>query len=200
MKRFIIIATFVAMLAALFACSAPSVYQKASENYLKGLLDVPSGYKFVSFDVNNTETLRDQVQDRLTYFTSDQNLRPYNYSVESARERLDRAKKTKDNDSIKLCQEEYDNAMERLRHEQEVISFLNSQLDKDDAELNEIEAYNCKLVYEAPNVLGVPLQQVFYTRFDKNEQLIAYKYQDNNWTIIKEYFSIPGFTEIVYRE
>lgn len=181
------------------ASCSNNIYQKKTEELLINNLKAPSSYKRISFELESQETLREQIQDRLSYFNS--HLQYYYDAVERAKEYLEECKKDKwMREYIPEYEKRYESAKKDLGRELKIIDFLNKQLDREDNELDATVARNYKLTYEAQNPMGVMLRSTFYSRFNQNDELVAIKQDDEDWTRLGDFFSIPGYHKLLEEE
>ncbi len=193
MKRFpiIVMASFLVWLSN--SCANKPIVQQKTEDYLLECLKSPSSYKFISFDLVDEETLLNQIQDRISFFES--SLEFDKSHLESTESWLNHVKSSRySKDIIEEAEKDVEEALNRYNKQKGIIDFLNAQLNSKNENLNIVVARNYKLTYEAKNPFGVELRSNFYSRFNKNDELIAVKdSEDDSWTLLGDFFQIPEY-------
>lgn len=199
MKKYIyIFVTIAALIVTSISCSKPSVYQATSETSLIQTLKTPDSYKLISFEQVEQETLKEQIQNRMDYFS---NLISYEEKdVQRAQERLNECKKYL-KELIPEAEQELGSALLTLQKDKNIYTFLSEKLDKDEPALYQIVSRTFKLTYEAINEFNAKLREVYYTRFNEKDKLVATRNnEDSSWDLVGEFFSIPGYYELVQKE
>lgn len=138
--------------------SCASHEQKICEKVLKDSLKTPASYHFVSFELEEEETLADEINDRLDWLKAD----TFGYSFDRQ-------------------------AME---------AFLTSTLEGSST-VDAVTARTYCLEYDAQNTFGALVRGKFYARFNADRELVAYKTEGGSWTLVGQYFSIPGYYELL---
>ena len=199
MKKYIyIFLAFMALIVTSISCSRPSVYQATSEISLIRTLKAPDSYKLISFEQVEQETLKEQIQNRMDYFS---NLISYEEKdVQRAQERLNECKKYL-KELVPEAEQELGSALMTLQKNKNIYTFLAEKLDKDEPALYQIVSRTFKLTYESINEFNAKLREVYYTRFNEKDKLVATKNdEDSSWDLIGEFFSIPGYYELVQKK
>lgn len=78
-----------------------------------------------------------------------------------------------------------------------MISHLQQLLQGSAEGLQKVVAKEYTLTYEAQNPMGVMLRSKFTTRFNDKGEIVATQHNDGDWNLIGEFFSIPGFYELL---
>lgn len=197
MKKIVtIILTLTCLVLLAGSCSRKSVYQEKTEELLVPSLKSPSSYKPISFECTGEETLREQIQERLKYYSSDEHLQYYYDRVEISRRYLEEAKADKWPEKwVSDHEEEYNDAQKDLEKELRFVEFLKTQLDLEDEVLDNVVAKEFKLTYEAMNPMGVMIRSFVVSRFNENDELVAMRQEDDKWNVLGKFFSIPGYYE-----
>lgn len=197
MKKIVtIILTLACLMLLAGSCSRKTIYQEKTEELLVPSLKSPSSYKPISFECTGEETLREQIQERLKYYSSDERLQYYYDRVESSRGYLEEAKADKElKDLVADYEERYNDAQKDLEKELRFVEFLKAQLDLEDEVLDNVVAKEFKLTYEAMNPMGVMISSFVVSRFNENDELVAMRQEDDKWTVLGKFFSIPGYYE-----
>ena len=73
-----------------------------------------------------------------------------------------------------------------------LLSTLNSALN-----IDKVTARTYCLEYDAQNTYGATIRGKFYSRFNAEKELVAYKADGGSWTLLGQFFSIPGYYEML---
>lgn len=199
MKKYIyIFLAIAALIVTSISCSRPSVYQEASETSLIQSLKAPDSYLFISFEQVEQETLEEQIHNRMDYFSNLINREEED--VQRAQERLNECKKYL-KELVPEAEQELGSALLTLQKDKNIYTFLVEKLDKNDPALYQVVSRTFKLTYEATNEYNAALRKNYYTRFNEKDELVATKNdEDASWDLVGEFFSIPGYYELVQKE
>lgn len=79
-----------------------------------------------------------------------------------------------------------------------IIEHLNDIKNDYPNLYNKTSFVTYKLEYEAKNPFGIPIHDICRARFNKDNKLVAIKYEeDSEWELFEKFFSIPGYYELI---
>ena len=175
------------------------------EEILVSSLKSPSSYKFVSFDLYDTETVTDIISDAIRYYSS--KIKDNENKIAEHDELLKDLKRVykssgRFKEEIKSTEDGLAFFKKQLEINTKIIDYLKVLNSSQSPALNDIASKTYKIVYDAQNSFGAILRDVCYGDFDIEGKLERIKVQENGeWSedMIVKFHSIPGFDEFVIK-
>ena len=194
MKKIQLIIVILLGFIACTSCSGDGKYRKESEAALLKTLKTPSTYKMVSFELLEKETLSQQIQERISYF--EETLENDRKEVLSTKETIkDFEKKDYMREFIPMEKANLADAEKKVADDLKMVNFLKKQYDLDSGKLNTVVSRTYRLTYDAANSFNAMLRSYMDFRFNEDGVLTAIKPEDDSWSIVGNFFSIPGYYE-----
>lgn len=205
MKKHIILLLAAVLCAAAFtSCEQPESEKRSAEEFIKEKLGNPAGLKLNSLWYEDMETLADQLDDRLEYFTNC--ARMDSAYVEYARSSIESY-----NDIPSLhneLQAQLEEAQAQYGHSLRILHFLDSLKKRDIVSENLPDRrsyltfpvatyYTAFYTYKDPN--GVRQYEQMNLRMT-GYRVNAYRYDgDNEWIPVNDqpWFQIPGYYKLL---
>lgn len=179
------------------SCSNYSSYQKKTEEVLIKTLSFPSSYQFISFEFIEEATLSDQIQDRISFFSS---------YIEQGKKQQEESKKlleqSKNNFLIRALaeniEEAYMESQKNLEKSQKVLEFLEKQAKGKKTDLNSVVSRTFCLTYDVQTFMRGVVRYTYYSMFNEKDKLVAVKnVERGQWIPLGNMLSIPGYYEKV---
>lgn len=172
--------------------------QLAMEYFLKQELKAPSTYRSISFDLADEITLADELKERIEYFERkrDEYRRMMEHDSSMAAHyrhmaaRYDRAYRI----DAESYERQYGDHKGLYEDNLRVIESLNA-IEPDSTKVTFREY---KLCYEAANSYGATIVDVCTGRYNSEGFLVAIRPAvEASWNILGDFFSIPGYYDII---
>ena len=193
MKKLIILILGTALLL-LTGCAPGDPRQKTAEQYVMGLCELPSTYKTVSFTEIGRETLRDQIDERISYFTSV--AERDSSEVVRALSLYESEKNNRNSQYVEVLKQSHENAVNSYSKTYTKLRYLNELLETS-TKLHEIVTTVCLLTFKNTNQLGVTFENNIELRFNDRLEVVAYKMPfSEEWITEGNWFQIPGYYDI----
>lgn len=201
MRKIIFIASTI-LLFTMVSCASQE--QKACEKIIKECLVAPSTYKCISFELTEEVTLKNEIDDRIKYLTETTlhydsiNIEMAIHDIEFAQEMIDFNKKyniksTSDEEELKEKEDVLANEIAKKDKDLYVIELLNNLYIDKKEQLNDVTFKTYELKYTAKNALNVPLQSYCLFRINQLGEIVAFKHEDEYWTLLGKFFSIEEY-------
>lgn len=190
MKKLIILILGTALLL-LTGCVPSDPRQKTAEQYVMGLCELPSTYKTVSFTEIGRETLRDQIDERISYFTSV--AERDSSEVVRALSLYESEKKNPNSQYVEGLKQSHEDAVSNYSKTYTKLRYLNELLETS-TKLDEVVATVCLLTFKNTNQLGVTFENNIELRFNDRLEVVAYKMPfSDEWITEGNWLQIPGY-------
>lgn len=186
------------ILVSVASCNELRKERKQTESVLIESLKSPSTYKFISFEEDETETLLDEIEDRVSYYST---LASYDSSkVVRCDGYIKEWKEFGEQKYVDEYTEEREKAQKDYLSNKEIVSYLEKLKIKYSNELDKVTFKTYRITFESMNSFGAMLKSSWLARFDTSREIVAVKDEDSGigWVLLKEhFFSIPGYYEFI---